>query len=94
VENTPRVIVYWYTKWCPDCFATKPHIPRLESEYQDIPFYSMDRDSDIQLAKHLEIYGVPSLILFENGDELSRLVHKKRKTYIEIKAFIEEAMHK
>ena len=90
VEQTPQVIVYWYTKWCPDCFATKPHLPRLEQEFSDIEFYAMDRDVDINLAKHLEIFGIPSFLYFINGEEAGRYVDKKRKSYDQIKTFILE----
>lgn len=94
VENQPKVLVYWYTKWCPDCFVTKPHLPRLEREFSDVAFYSMDRDVDINLAKHLEIYGIPSFILFEQGEEIGRFVDKKRKSYDQIKNFMEESSTK
>ncbi|QMS85411.1 thioredoxin family protein [Candidatus Xianfuyuplasma coldseepsis] len=94
IENEPNVLVYWYTKWCPDCFATKPHLPRLENEFSTIEFYSMDRDVDINLAKHLEIFGIPSFLYFENGEEVGRYVDKKRKSYDQIKAFINDAQTK
>lgn len=94
VEQKPKVLVYWYTKWCPDCFVTKPHLPRLEQEFKDIEFYSMDRDVDINLAKHLEIFGIPSFLLFEQGEEVGRYVDKKRKSYDQIKTFINETQTK
>lgn len=91
-EKGPKAIVYFYTKWCPDCFATKPHLPRLEKEYPMIEFYSMDRDVDIDLARHLEIFGIPSFLFFENGEEIGRYVDKKRKSYDEIKTFIDRTI--
>ncbi len=92
VEENDKVIIYFYTKWCPDCYMIKPFIPRLESDFNDYQFFSFDRDISIDLAKHLEIYGIPSFIIFQDGDELSRLVNKARKSYIEVKNFIETAI--
>ncbi|MCF7925279.1 MAG: thioredoxin family protein [Candidatus Izimaplasma sp.] len=89
IENNPRVITYWHTKWCPDCFAIKPHLPKLQETFSDFVFLDIDRDKLIDLAKHLEIYGIPSFIIFKDGDEKSRLVNKQRKTYDEVKTFIE-----
>jgi thiol-disulfide isomerase/thioredoxin len=89
VEQEKKVLVYFYTKWCPDCFVINPHIPRLEKEYPDIEFYKMDRDIDIALARHLNIFGIPSFLIFESGDELGSLVNKKRKSYNEVKEFID-----
>lgn len=88
IENNQNVIIYFYTKWCPDCYAIKPHLSKLESDFETFKFYSFDRDISIDLAKHLEIYGIPSFIVFSNGDEIGRLVNKKRKTYFEVKEFI------
>jgi len=94
VERNKLCIVYFYTLWCPDCFVMKPVLPRLEKEYPEIKFYFMNRDKDVQLAKHLEIYGIPSFLVFENGDEIGRYVDKKRKSYIEVKTFIDGVLTK
>ena len=94
VEEDKTCIVYFYTKWCPDCFIIKQALPRLEKEYPGITFYSFDRDKDINLAKHLEIYGIPSFLIFQNGDEIGRYVDKRRKSYIEVKTFIDKVLAK
>ena len=38
VEEKKLSIVYFYTKWCPDCFMIKPALPRLEKEFPNIIF--------------------------------------------------------
>lgn len=92
IEEHETVLVYWFTKWCPDCFVMKPHLPKLEKEYSNIVFYKMNRDADIELAKHLEIWGIPSFTLYRNQDEIGRLVNKRRKTYNEVKEFIDNSL--
>ena len=92
IETQQQVIIYFYTKWCPDCYMIKPFIPQLETEYPQYTFYSFDRDDSIELAKHLEIFGIPSFVIFKDGDEHSRLVNKYRKTYYEVKQYIEESI--
>ena len=94
VETNPKVIIYWYTKWCPDCFFSKTYIGKIEKDFKDYLFYSCDRDQFLDLAKHLEIYGIPSFLIFENGDEVGRLVNKLRKSYQEVKTFIESVVNK
>ena len=64
VETKELVLVYFYTKWCPDCFMVKPFLPRLVKGYPQMKFVKMDRDTDIELARHLEIYGIPSFLIF------------------------------
>lgn len=88
IEQEKTTVIYFYTKWCPDCFMVKPFLPRLEKDFEDIEFYKMDRDLDISLAKHLNIFGIPSFLMFKEGEELGRFVSKNRKTYLEVHNFI------
>ena len=94
VEQDKLSIVYFYTLWCPDCFMMRPALPRLEKDYPEMTFYSFNRDKDNQLAMHLEIYGIPSFLIFRNGEEIGRYVDKKRKSYIEVKTFIDGVLTK
>lgn len=89
IESEKKVIYYWHTKWCPDCFVLIPFLGKLEKAFPEFTFYKIDRDNYIDLARHLEIYGIPSFLVFDNGDEIGRLVNKNRKSYREIKNFIE-----
>lgn len=93
VDNSDTIIVYFYTTWCPDCLIIKPFINVLETEFKDVLFYSFNRDKSIELAKHLNIYGVPSFIIYKNGDEITRLVNKNRKSYQEVREFILESIN-
>ena len=92
VEQQDKVIIYWYTKWCPDCFMIKPHLPRLEKDFPEYKFYRMNRDKHIDIAKHLAIYGIPSFLVFKDGEEIGRLVNKLRKSYLEVKTFLEQVV--
>lgn len=91
IENNDKVIIYWYTRWCPDCFAMKPHLPKLEKDFNDYIFLSVNRSMDHELSKHLNIFGIPSFLIYHNGDEIARFVDKRRKSYIQVKDFITNA---
>jgi thiol-disulfide isomerase/thioredoxin len=93
-EQNKLVIFYWITKWCPDCFVSKRFMPQLEKDFESMEFYSIDKNTNLDLAKHLNIYGVPSFLIYENNQEISRLVNKKRKTYNEVKEYIFESINK
>jgi thiol-disulfide isomerase/thioredoxin len=94
VESNGKVIIYWYTIFCPDCIMMKPNLGKLEKAFPKHDFFSINRDKMIDLAKHLEIYGIPSFLVFEDGDEKGRLVNKLRKSYIEVKTFIDSTITK
>jgi len=92
IEKNDLVIIYWYTRWCPDCFVMKAALPRLENDFNEYKFYSVNRDMDIELARHLNIFGIPSFLMYKNGIELDRFVDKRRKTYLQVKDFITDAI--
>lgn len=92
IENNDLVIIYWYTRWCPDCFMMKPTLPRLEKDFSQFKFYSVNRDMDIELSRHLNIFGIPSFVIYKSGEELDRFVDKNRKSYIQVKDFISNAI--
>ena len=92
IEDEKPSFIYFYTNWCPDCFAIKPHLPRLENEFTNIEFYQMDRDLELELAMHLNIYGIPSFLMFSQGEEIGRFVSKFSKSYLEVRSFIEESI--
>ncbi|AIO17966.1 Thioredoxin-like protein YtpP [Candidatus Izimaplasma bacterium HR1] len=94
VETEEKVVIYFSTTFCPDCVILNPYLRVLEKDFRDYNFYGCNRDRFIDLAKHLEIYGVPSFLVFEKGEETGRLVNKLRKSYIEVKTFIDSTITK
>ena len=50
----------------------KPHIDKLQKEGYNIQEIDIDQNST--LAESAEIRGVPTLAIYENGNEVERLV--------------------
>lgn len=48
----------------------------------------MDRDQFLDLAKKLNIMGIPSFVAYADGQEIGRLVNKNRKTKAEVEDFL------
>ena len=92
VENKEKVIVYWNTLLCPDCFVSRRFLPKLMEDFPGYEFYKVEKNSMLELAKHLNIYGVPSFLVFHNNEEIGRLVNKLRKSYEEVKDFIQDTI--
>lgn len=84
-----RSILVFSTTWCPDCHFLKTFIDQLVMDNPKWKFYYIDRDVMSDLCIELEIMGIPSFIVYNEGKELSRLVNKLRKTQKDIQAFID-----
>lgn len=86
----PTVAVF-KTTWCKDCKFIEPFMPSIEEQYGDMTFIELDRDKFPELSERLGILGIPSFIVFRQGQELVRFVSKLRKTREEIEGFLDRA---
>ncbi len=75
--------------WCPDCRVIEPWLPGIEADYPEYEFVYVDRDQFIDVCAEHDIFGIPSFIVYSNGEETGRFVSKDRKTREEITAFLD-----
>jgi thiol-disulfide isomerase/thioredoxin len=83
-----KTIFMFSANWCPDCRFIDPVLPEIEAKFKEYTFVYVDRDQFIDVCQQLDVFGIPSFIAFENGNELGRFVSKDRKTQEEIESFI------
>ena len=65
-------VKFFNATWCGPCKQMKPHISKLQKEGYNIQEIDIDQNST--LAESAEIRGVPTLAIYENGNEVERLV--------------------
>lgn len=65
--------------WCPDCKHIEPIMTKLEKEYSGrVNFFKVSFDNEEQLKEALNIKRIPTLIFYENGEEVGeRLIEPK-----------------
>lgn len=81
--------VFFFTAgWCPDCRFIEPFMPEIIEEYKEFNFVEVNRDEFIDLCINLDIFGIPSFVVFKDGKELDRFVSKDRKTKEEVENFL------
>ncbi|MGT2926933.1 thioredoxin family protein [Streptococcus cuniculipharyngis] len=88
LASKERVVFLFTADWCPDCQVLYPVLPDLEAENPDFTFVQLNRDVFLDLAKAWDIFGIPSLVVREQDQEVARLVNKNRKTKAEINQFL------
>tara|TARA_Y100000310_G_scaffold316570_1_gene368453 strand:- start:146 stop:448 length:303 start_codon:yes stop_codon:yes gene_type:complete len=74
-----KVLVDVFTSWCAPCKQLTPIIEEVSNELKDIIFYKLDADKSPNIAQEYEIRGIPTLILFQDGKEIKRIVGVKSK---------------
>jgi len=89
LKQGEKVVFKFTADWCPDCHFIDPFMGELEDKFSNFTFVSVDRDEFIDLCGQLDVFGIPSFIVFENGVEKGRFVSKDRKTKEEIESFLQ-----
>ena len=88
ITKSGRVVLEFSATWCPGCRFLDPFLPEMEEDFSDSKFYKIDRDGSIDVAKKLNIMGIPSFVVYQDGQEIGRLVNKDRKTKQQVEDFL------
>ena len=67
------VLVDFFAQWCGPCKMAGPVIDGLADEYrQKAVIAKIDVDENHGLASHYQVMSIPTVIIFKNGQELTR----------------------
>ncbi len=66
-----KVIVDFYADWCGPCKMLSPVLDKI-SEEENIDIVKINVDNDPELAKEYGIMSIPTIIVFENGEEKNK----------------------
>lgn len=72
VKYKGKVVVDCWANWCGKCKMIKPKFEELSKTRTDYKFCTLDVDKCQQLAADLNILNLPTFIIIDSGNEVSR----------------------
>ena len=84
-SNKPVLVDFW-APWCMPCKIIAPAIEKLAEELKDkVKVMKSNVDDNPDMATDLSVLNIPTLILFKDGSEVSRIIGVNSKEAIEAK---------
>ncbi|MED1921965.1 thioredoxin family protein [Bacillus velezensis] len=90
IQSDKEIIVKFFADWCPDCTRMNMFIGDILEEYNQNDWYELNRDELPELADKYQVMGIPSLLIFKNGEKKAHLHSADAKTPEEVTEFLSQ----
>ena len=76
VLNSPTpVLVDFWAEWCQPCRMLAPHLDKVAAEQgEKLKVVKLNVDENPQMMRQFQIRGIPTLILFKEGQPVETIV--------------------
>lgn len=90
INSDQAVMVKFFAGWCPDCTRMNMFIDEIIEEYSDYQWFELNKDELPVIAEQHQVMGIPSILIFKNGNKLAHLHSAHAKTPDQVREFLQE----
>ena len=74
-NGTKPAMIDFFATWCGPCKMVGPVLEKMSNDYEGrVKFAKLDIDTAESLAMKYNVFSVPSMLVFKNGEEAGRIV--------------------
>jgi len=88
IQQEQLTVGIFTTNWCPDCKRLDLFIDEIVENNQDKKWFKIDRDEFTEISDSQNVMGIPSLLVFKNGEKIAHLHSANAKTADSVNEFL------
>ncbi|MGF2617698.1 thioredoxin family protein [Rossellomorea vietnamensis] len=89
ISGSQPIIVKFFADWCPDCTRMNMFIDEIIEENSQYKWYELNKDELPEIADRYDVMGIPSLLIFKDGEKTAHLHSANAKTPDQVREFLQ-----